>query len=76
MQQANRDLEQQIKEALDSQHAATSKSKELQEKNDELCGELRKLDKVVKKMEQNHEMEGSVLRRQTKEIQVRFILSL
>ncbi len=72
MQQANRDLEQQIKEALDSQHAATSKSRELQDKNDELCGELRKLDKAVKKMENNHETETTTLRRQIKDIQVQF----
>eukprot|EP00794_Sanderia_malayensis_P007402 gene7402-8222_t len=69
LQQANRDLEQQIKHALDSQHAATSTAKELQEKNDELCGELRKLDKTVKKMESNHEAETSTLRRQMREIQ-------
>ena len=73
LQQANRDLEQQIKDALDAQHASTSKSKELQEKNDELCGELRKLDKAVKNMESNHEMEASVFRRQIKEIQVVFV---
>ena len=76
MQQANRDLEQQIRDALDSQHEATSKSKELQEKNDELCGELRKLDKAVKKLEDNNEMEKSVLRRQLKELQVYYVSSL
>ena len=70
LQQANRDLEQQIKDALDSQQEATSRSKELKGKNDELCGELRKLDKAVKSLEENNEKEKAVLRRQLDEMQV------
>ena len=70
LQQANRDLEQQIQDALDSQQEATSRSKELKGKNDELCGELRKLDKAVKTLEENNEKEKAVLRRQLNEMQV------
>ncbi|XP_065058745.1 centrosomal protein of 135 kDa-like [Rhopilema esculentum] len=69
LQQANRDLEQQIKSTLDAEHEATTKSKELREKNDELCAELRRLDKAVKTIEEKSETEQAVLRRQFRELQ-------
>ena len=76
LQQANRDLEEQIKSTLDAEHEATSKSKELREKNDELCAELRRLDKAVKTIEEKSETEQAVLRRQFRGLQVMFHLSL
>ena len=47
-----------------------SRAKDLQEKNDELCGELRKLDKAVKTLEDNSSKENAVLRKQLREMQV------
>ena len=72
LQQANRDLEQQIKDLLLSQHEDNARSRDLQMKNEELCQELKNFDRIMKKVEEEKNVEIAVLRRQSKELQVSF----
>ena len=63
LQQANRDLEKRLKDALNEQIDARRRANDFEEKNLELLSELKDIDRMSKKVEESKERDVNMVKR-------------
>ena len=62
LQQANRDLEKQLKDTIDQHVAATRQANDLEAKNAELLLELKDINRLSRQFEEDKERDVSIVR--------------
>ena len=70
LQQANHDLEKQLKDTIDQQVDATQQANELEARNAELLLELKDINRLTKQVEQDKERDVIVVRSELAETKV------
>ena len=70
LQQANRDLENQLKDTIDQHVEATRRANDLEGKNAELLLELKDINRLSKQVEEDKERDVSIVRSELVETKV------
>ena len=70
LQQANHDLEKQLKDTIDQHVDATKRANELEARNAELLLELKDIGRMSKRVEEDKERNAAVMRSELEETKV------
>ena len=70
LQQANHDLEKQLKDTIDQQVEATRRANDLEAKNAELLLELKDINRLSKQVEEDKERDVNIVRSELVEAKV------
>ena len=76
MQQANRDLENRLKDALNEQVEARRNATDAEERNLELLSELKNMDRMSKKVEESKERDVNSVKRDLEDARVSLLKKL